>query len=533
LGQPFPGWIEPPSKGSTMAGFVEDRTEYHLGRREAEELRNAEGAFLNRPRVSIRMRIVVGFLLCFFLMGATALIVLAFLYHARSSIRFLAVTENLTFEIQQARRYEKDFFLYGTNLKAATAHADQAVELLRDDTVNILDVAGEKNLSELNYHLGAYRALLQECRTLDRPGGMAPSGSTQIEKALREHGARLISLARTLNNREAEAANRVLKFSQIVPFIFLALLLLLIFWVAHLLSRTITRSLTRFQGYTRRIAEGDFSPIRPAKPYHDEFSELALATNRMLFELRAQSAQRLRAGKLAAVGTLTTGIAHELNNPLNNIFITAETLMEECKALKDDRKYRLVEDILSEAQRANAIVEGLLDFVHDRKPEMAPIALPDLVEATRSLVQNEMDLRKVTFSFEPPGDLPPVLGAFSDLRQVFLNIFLNAVEAMPDGGILAVRAHLMDEDMVCLEVSDDGTGIPPENLPRIFDPYFTTKGRGKGRGLGLSISYGIVKRHGGEMQVESLSGKGTMVHMCLPLSTGASGVKAGIPDTAT
>ncbi len=298
-----------------MAGFVEDRPEYHLGRREAEELRDAERAFLNRPRVSIRMRIVVGFLLCFFLMGATALVVLAFLYHARSSIRFLAVTENLTFEIQQARRYEKDFFLYGTNLKAATAHADRAVDLLRDDTVNILDVAGEKNLSALNYHLGAYRALLQECRTLDRPGGMAPSNSTQIEKALREHGARLVSLARTLNNREAEAANRVLKFSQIVPFIFLALLLLLIFWVAHLLSRTITRSLTRFQGYTRRIAEGDFSPIRPAKPYHDEFSELALATNRMLFELRAQSAQRLRAGKLAAVGTLTTGIAHELEQP--------------------------------------------------------------------------------------------------------------------------------------------------------------------------------------------------------------------------
>ncbi len=504
-----------------MAGFVEDRPEYHLGRMEAEELREAEKAFLRRPRVSIRMRIVVGFLLCFFLMAATALIVLAFLYHARSSIRFLAVTENLTFEIQQARRYEKDFFLYGTNLDAAIKHADKAVDMLRSNTVNILDVAGERNLSALNYHLGAYRALLQECRPLPgEPGGL-PAGRSEIEASLREHGARLVSLARALNNREAQTANRLLKFSQAVPFVFLGLLLLLIFWVANLLARTISRSLTRFKGYTRRIAEGDFSPIRPAKPYHDEFSELALATNRMLFELRAHEAQKLKAGKLAAVGTFTTGIAHQLNNPLNNIFITAEALMDECRALKDERKYRLVEDILSEAERANGIVEGLLDFVHGRKPEMEPVSLPGLVEATRSLVQNQMELHKVAFAFDAPADLPPVLGAYNDLRQMLLNIFLNAVEAMPDGGALSVRARPLDSQKVCLEVSDEGAGIAPENMPRIFDPYFTTREQGKGRGLGLSISYGIVRSHGGEMQVESLPGKGTMVYICLPLAAGS------------
>ncbi len=501
-----------------MDGFVKDRPELHLGQEQAEKLREAERAFQNRPRVSIRMRIVAGFLLCFFLTAATALVTLAVLYEARAKVRFLHTTQDLSFEIHEARRFEKDYFLYGTGLAEAQTHAGRAVAILRAQTVNVLDVAGEENLARLNRHLSAYDDLLRECAVLERGGASEAQARKAVEAGLRENGARAINLVHSLEIRESSAVDRMLSLSQIVPFLFLALLLVLLFWVAHLLARTITRSLERFHGYTNRIAAGDFSPIQPAKPYRDEFSDLALATNRMLFELRARESQTIRAGKLAAVGTFTSGIAHELINPLTNVLITSESLMDECQTMRDDRRYRLVEDIYSEAERAADTVRGLLDYTRESSPKLGPVSLRDLAAASARLVRNEMSIHGATFQDEIPEGFPPILGDFTQLRQVLVNLLLNSVQAMPKGGRITVRASRLDAARACVEVADEGAGIPAEALPHVFDPFFTTKERGKGTGLGLSISYEIVKRHGGEMQIESEPGRGTTIHLCLPLA---------------
>ena len=513
-----------------MDGFVKDRPEMHLGQEQAEKLKEAERAFQNRPRVSIRMRIVAGFLLCFFLTAATALVTLAVLYEARAKVRFLQTTQDLSFEIHEARRFEKDYFLYGTGLAEAQTHAGRAVAILRAQTVNVLDVAGEENLARLDRHLGAYDGLLRECAALERGGEPEARARQAVEAGLRENGALAIELVRSLELRESSAVDRMLSLSQAVPFLFLALLLVLLFWVAHLLARTITRSLERFHGYTNRIAAGDFSPIRPAKPYRDEFSDLALATNRMLFELRSRESQAIRAGKLAAVGTFTTGIAHELINPLTNVLITSESLMEECQTMRDDRRYRLVEEIYSEAERAADTVRGLLDYTRETRPTLEPVEPHDLVAASARLLRNEMALAGVALRDEVPEAFPPLLGDFTQLRQVLLNLLLNAVQAMPNGGAITLRAGRLEGARACLEVADEGVGIPAEELPRVFDPFFTTKERGKGTGLGLSISYAIVKRHGGEMQIESEPGRGTTVHLCLPLAPRGGGGEPAGPD---
>jgi two-component system NtrC family sensor kinase len=498
-----------------------DRPEYSLGLQEAEHLRDAEREFKARPVVSIRLRIVAGFLVCFFLTGATALVILAGLYQARSELRFLRTTDELSFEIQQARRYEKDYFLYGTNLQVAKAHADKAWALLEAETVSILDVAGEDNLAVLRRHLDEYRRVLEECLILDRATGPNPSARGNQEKILRDHGAQLVDLARSLSVSESASTDRMLRLAQILPFVFLGLLLLLIFWVAHLLAKTITRSLDRFQGYTQRIAEGDFSPIRPAKPYQDEFSDLALAVNRMLFELRAREAQVTRAGKLAALGTFTAGIAHELNNPLNNISITVEALLEECKDPADDHKKRLLEDIYLQTERANESVRGVLDFAHDARPDSAPFDAAEVVASARRLVENEMRISGVEFVEDVPPDLPPFFGAYDMARQILLNLFLNAIQAMPEGGRLTVRVRQAEGGQACIEVIDEGEGISPDVLPLVFDPFFTTKARGVGTGLGLSICRDIARKHGGEISLESAVGRGTTVRVCLPLASGA------------
>ncbi|MEW5763501.1 MAG: sensor histidine kinase [Acidobacteriota bacterium] len=316
--------------------------------------------------------------------------------------------------------------------------------------------------------------------------------------------------ARPASPAEADLANRV-------PLLLLALLFLAFVAIAFLFDRALMGPIRRFESYTSRVARGDFSPIGPTRWYRDEFTDLALAVNSMLRELEAQQNQMVQAAKLTTVGTLTSGIAHELNNPLNNIAITTEALMEDFKRLSEGEKWKLLQDIYFETERAGEIVKSLLDFTREERPESVPVSLAEVVESTRRLLHNEMDLSGVRFAAEIPEDLPTVRAAVNPLRQVFLNLFINAVHAMPRGGTLSVRAMRTDSERVCVDVTDTGTGIPAEVLPRIFDPFFTTKEPGKGTGLGLSVSLGILRKYGGEMRVVSEVGKGTTFHVCLPV----------------
>ncbi|MEW6758958.1 MAG: ATP-binding protein, partial [Acidobacteriota bacterium] len=355
-----------------------------------------------------------------------------------------------------------------------------------------------------------------EASSVERFGAWDPFLRDDMKGALERESGQALELLDQLMTREAAEAGRLLSVAQVLPFASLAILLLIIFWVAWILARTITLSLQRFHEYTRRISAGDFSPITPAKPYRDEFSDLALAVNRMLFELRAREAQVTRAGKLAALGTFTAGIAHELNNPLNNISITAEALIEECQEDGDSRKARLLKSIHGEVQRADAIVRGLLDFTRDEPSLLAPLRLLDPVEGAAELLANEMALSAVVFENRVPADLPPIGGDYDALRQLFFNLFLNAVQAMPKGGRLTVTAGPREGGGTSVEVTDEGSGIPAEALPHVFDPFFTTKERGKGTGLGLAICHGVVERHKGEIHVDSVPGRGTTVRLLFP-----------------
>jgi len=513
-----------------------DPAAYSLGAEEAAKLRRAEEEFHSRPHLSIRLRIVAGFILCFFLTGVAAPVTLAILYQARAKLRLLEVTHKLVSELEQAGSLALE--AHGAGLREAWSHAVMACALFQAESVVLLDVGGEGKLTELSGHLLRYRDLLEDGLKAEEAGSLGVGGASaaspatggSLPAALRSEREASLTLLKDLSKRETAAVDRMLTITQIVPFVTLALLLLIIFWVTRLLSQTITRALIRFQGYTQRIASGNFEPIRPARPYHDELSDLALAVNRMLFELRGREVQAIRAGKLAAVGTFTTGIAHELNNPINNISITTELLMDECGEMRDERKVRLLEDIYRETQRADEIVRGLLDFTRQEPPEFAAVDLLELVRSAEKLVQNEASVHNVTCELHLPEAFPPIRGSFSQLNQVLVNLLLNAIQAMPSGGTLRVSARRLDPARACVDISDEGVGIAPENLPRVFDPFFTTKERGKGAGLGLSLSYSIIQRHGGDIQVESAPGAGTTVRLQLPLAEEQrQGPKGGRP----
>jgi signal transduction histidine kinase len=160
-------------------------------------------------------------------------------------------------------------------------------------------------------------------------------------------------------------------------------------------------------------------------------------------------------------------------------------------------------------------VNGLLNFARLGGSEFKELDINQLIDASLALLGHQLELNHIRVESQFDNSLPPVYGNMGKLQQVFINLFLNARDAMPSGGELAVQTG-MDESMVTVDISDTGTGIPEENIKRIFDPFFTTKAIGKGTGLGLAVTYGIIQEHGGGIFVDSSSGEGTHFRLNLP-----------------
>jgi PAS domain S-box-containing protein len=223
--------------------------------------------------------------------------------------------------------------------------------------------------------------------------------------------------------------------------------------------------------------------------------------------------QMTQTEKLTSLGLLAAGVAHEVNTPLAVISNYIQMLAKQMP--DDDPRHAIIDKIVKQTFRASEIVNNLLNFSRTGAAELADIDVNRVVEETLSLVAHPLKTSQIHIVKQLGDSLPPVRGSANKLQQVFLNLFLNARDAMPAGGMLEVRtaAH---NGSVEVEVADTGAGIPREHIHRIFDPFFTTKSNGRGTGLGLSVSYGIIKEHAGKIDVRSTPGKGTSFHVEFP-----------------
>jgi hypothetical protein len=212
--------------------------------------------------------------------------------------------------------------------------------------------------------------------------------------------------------------------------------------------------------------------------------------------------------KMASIGILAAGVAHEVNTPLTGISSYTQMLREQIKP--EDLRYPLLEKIEKQTFRAAKIINNLLNFSRSGGAEVNKVLLDVL-----SLLEHQLEKNRVKVLKEFAEDLLPVRGNENRLQQVFFNLILNARDAMPSGGWLTLATRA-DEDTVIVEVKDTGHGIRREDIRRIYDPFFTTKGTGRGTGLGLSVSYGILQEHGGAIFVDSVPGKGTTFQVALP-----------------
>jgi signal transduction histidine kinase len=234
-------------------------------------------------------------------------------------------------------------------------------------------------------------------------------------------------------------------------------------------------------------------------------------------ELEGQLSQ---ADKLSSIGLLAAGVAHEVNTPLAVISSYTQMLSKQLQG--DPQKSGLLEKITRQTFRASEIVNNLLNFSRTSGTEFADVDVNKVILDTLALLQHQFKTAKIEVQSDLTPAISPIQGNPGRLQQVFLNLFLNAKDAMPGGGRLSVATS--NGDLVSVRVSDTGTGIAPENVHRIYDPFFTTKnapkeGQSRGTGLGLSVTYGIIQEHAGKIRVESQPGAGTTFALDFPLST--------------
>jgi signal transduction histidine kinase len=234
-------------------------------------------------------------------------------------------------------------------------------------------------------------------------------------------------------------------------------------------------------------------------------------------QLRKAQQQLIQTAKLSSIGELSASVAHELNNPLAGVLIYTKLLKDRLTRDSFDKGQLLnnLDKIETAVEYSSGIVRGLLDFARQSTPQLGPVTIGRAIDKVMSLVGHQAKMKQIEVVREEAPGLPVVVADFNQLVQVIINLVVNAVQAMDEGGRLTLSAAESD-GWVRIAVQDTGGGITPENMKKLFTPFFTTKDEVKGVGLGLAVSYGIVERHGGRIEVESEVGKGSTFTVVLP-----------------
>ena len=294
--------------------------------------------------------------------------------------------------------------------------------------------------------------------------------------------------------------------------------------ISHILSRSILKPLRKIVDASRQIAKGnlDYQVMIDSR---DEMSEVGTSFNLMASSLKKRDEQLkemtrqqlMRSERLATLGQLAAGVAHEINNPIAGILTYIRLIQKRLAKSSDsgDNDFKRYLAIMErETDRCGTIVRNLLDFARQSEPNLKSVDVNIIINESLALLDHKLRLQNIEVE-KRYGKIPQIIGDFAQLQQTFMNLILNASEAMEKGGKLTIATKI-DNDMVEIEFTDTGKGIPQENLTKVFEPFFTTKQ--KGTGLGLSVVFGIINRHQGEIEVKSQVGKGTTFTIRLPRS---------------
>jgi len=417
--------------------------------------------------------------------------------------------DDLLNNILEVRRFEKNFVIYGDrrSLSEGRQYLDRIDGVVDSLATDLPLLVGSQEFGGFRDTLRDYRATAEQ---LERGDTLAPEKLRNLGKALTDSADRFRIIKR-------ERIHHALLRTSLLPFAFFAILLCVMVLVLWLISQGLLKPLDVVMNTTRMVGQGDFSRISYDGVWLEEIAGLIDAFNRMAQELETNQEDLIQTRKIAAIGTFTAGIAHELNNPINNIALTAESFCEEYGERMDASCSEMIRDIMNQADRAAEIVKNLLDFSRTENPVFTILAPAQVLTRSVKLVRNQVKMVGIRLETSVTRDLPMIRGNLGNLQQVFTNLLINAIQVTPPDGRIGI--HVDGEGppgFVRFIVEDSGPGIPPEAQHKIFEPFFTTKEVGKGTGLGLAVSYSIIKRHGGRIEVFSEEGRGTRFTVLLP-----------------
>ncbi|MCL5063450.1 MAG: ATP-binding protein [Nitrospiraceae bacterium] len=428
-----------------------------------------------------------------------------------TKLRFVEIADDLNASLLEMRLSEKNYFLYkdDTALFDIKEKIDKTLQSIEGVRKDIIRAVGENNLGQLIMHLHRYSEVIENVR---RSGNR----DAQLENMLRTEGKKLKEFSEEITRLERVRVNEIIANSKRVLFYSFWAILLSAMIVSHFVSQKILRSLRMIEKLTKSISEGNFHKIEGIKS-RDELGSVIDAINSMSEELSHREEQIIQSKKLASIGVLTAGVAHELTNPLNNISMIAQTYEELYDKLSKEERIDFMSKVEGETERMKEIIKNLLDFSRPKEPNLKKADINATIQKTLKLMQNSLDVSNIETKSNLESGLPGVIIDESQIQQVFVNLITNAVQAMPGGGTIFISSRIgKNNGFVEITVADTGKGITPEFLPHIFDPFFSTKGDG-GTGLGLSVSYGIIKNHRGDIRVESKVGVGTTFTIELPV----------------
>ena len=413
--------------------------------------------------------------------------------------------------ILESRRLEKNYFLYGNDdfLHENLQIVNTTMDICRKLTAGDKNLLVSAKLKDLEAHLAAYgeriSRLFSSLNSAERDALVAD---------IRQSGKRISDISEQVVFFEknqihlmiGQLRQQLISWSSIAILIGIMLAIIMVYLVF--------KPLSLIKQAAEAIARGRFVKVDVLNT-RDEIQQVMEAFNIMVSELERRQDQLIQAEKLSSLGTLTAGVAHQLNNPLNNISTSCQIAIDEFTSGDEKIQQQMLHNIEQETLRARDVVKNLLEFA--RTQEFAPqqAALAEVVHKSILLAKSQIrpDIR---MTVDIPADLVLPMDV-QRMQEVFINLIINATQAIDRQGQITIRAALdVATDEVVIEIQDNGQGIPEKNLARIFDPFFTTKEVGVGTGLGLSVVYGIVQQHRGSIAVQSKAGQGTSFFIRLP-----------------
>ena len=474
----------------------------------------------------IRRIVLFGMILSVLGFSVLGAISYRYLLQIEDALALAEVVDDLSSEILEIRRYEKNYLLYALeeDYLETLRYCDKALSIIeriepREGGLIGADLKGRVTLVQLRDDLLRYKELFSIIAT--QPGSNNDENDPQGVE-LRDQGKDLVDVVRQFVLYQRERILDIVGTLKHQLALAIGAFTGVAIFFSWLVGRRIFGALGIIEHSTRQIVQGNFKPL-PLPDTSDETRGVVEAFNHMIEELERRQNQLLQEKKLASLGVLTSGIAHQLNNPLNNISTSCQILQEDLEAalpVDPALTRQMLDNIYQEVSRSRDIVKGLLEFARETDFCLKSVPLQTVVQRAVTLVSSEVPTG-VRILTDIPADIVLPLDS-QRFQEVLLNLMINAIHAISPPGVISLSATSEPGSTeAVLQVTDTGAGIAPEHMGRIFDPFFTLKDTGTG--LGLSVVFGIIKKHGGTIGVESAVGEGTTFTIRLPrMASGAA-----------